>query len=976
MFVEYLYGIIPAVEVYAMKEMSIINYQGSKANLLDFISDNIKNYIDEGDGILDIFSGSGVVSNRLKKTYKVLANDSELYASLIASSILNPPKELNPHQAFDDFYILYDKQYRKLYKQFFVNITKESEYIQEGCSEKLQSLYNTLPTVWNDSDGIITPNNLRTEDDYNLFSYYYVGTYFGLLQAVEIDSAIYAIQNLDPRLESTLYSCLFYCLKEIVFSKDGHMAQPLSIDKYPKRHLVQRKKSLITYFKNKLSEYGTQLSNKSKKNEVYNLDFIDLLETTDLADKISMIYADPPYTDMQYSRYYHLLNVAAKYNYPELTVTRNGFTKGLYTEDRIQSRLSQKSSAKHQIKCLMEYCANNNIKLALSYAYPQNTKKQATNRYTVTIENLVHMAKEIFGHNKIEVKQVNYNHSNHRNSTTKQVIEYLILCGTKKSQKFYSVDKVKKQLDMIKPTNKNDMYNSHLYWSQKSFNICDVLIESLSEEGDIVFDPFLGSGVTILEAIKKETNRIGIGCDINEMPLFIPTTLLDCCFDENIKESIKDFNEKIVQLKTYYITQCPICGEEAIIKNVVFNKPKRTGEEITIKAISYVCDNCGRETKEPDREDYERINPQDQIVNIEDMNLIQNSKIAVGEEDKISDIFTKRNLVVLDNIIGIINSYSENMKNILNYILMSILHLTKITDKHSNSQWPLWIPKIDCVEKNIVDILIRKSKNFNKAVSYVQKNYYEGSIVNSYSKLINNKCMLLNKGSQDITKDLPDKSVSLIITDPPYLEQVMYSEYMQLYKPFINLKYNLKDEIVVSSAPARDKDKDKYFELLGEVFGLCANKLKNEGYMCLYFHDSNLEVWYQLISILEKSGFKYVSQVHIKKTMTLKNIISPKKSLNGDAVLFFINTGNKVLRTHAAEDIEEIEVNIVRQVKHLIKKNGIMSTPELYDNGLMEVLIHNGWLKTVSENYTSLVDIFEKYLFWDKELARWKIAEN
>ena len=237
--------------------------------------------------------------------------------------------------------------------------------------------------------------------------------------------------------------------------------------------------------------------------------------------------------------------------------------------------------------------------------------------------------------------------------------------------------------------------------------------------------------------------------------------------------------------------------------------------------------------------------------------------------------------------------------------------------------------------------------------------------------------MLINKGSQNITtEELPDNSVSLIITDPPYLEQVMYSEYMQLYKPFINLDYNLEDEIVVSSSPSRNKDKIEYFELLDEVFSLCADKLKDGGYMCLYFHDSNLDVWHQLISILEKNGFKYVSQTHIKKTKTLKNIISPKKSLNGDAILFFIKTNGKVSNTQAPENIEEIEMNIVKQAKHLIRKNGSMSTPELYDNGLMEILIQNGWLKTVSENYTSLIDIFEKYLFWDKDLSIWKIEES
>ena len=54
-----------------MKDLSIISYQGSKANLLDFISENIENYIDEGEGILDIFSGSGVVVNRLRKNIGV-----------------------------------------------------------------------------------------------------------------------------------------------------------------------------------------------------------------------------------------------------------------------------------------------------------------------------------------------------------------------------------------------------------------------------------------------------------------------------------------------------------------------------------------------------------------------------------------------------------------------------------------------------------------------------------------------------------------------------------------------------------------------------------------------------------------------------------------------------------------------------------------------------------------------------------------
>ena len=105
--------------------------------------------------------------------------------------------------------------------------------------------------------------------------------------------------------------------------------------------------------------------------------------------------------------------------------------------------------------------------------------------------------------------------------------------------------------------------------------------------------------------------------------------------------------------------------------------------------------------------------------------------------------------------------------------------------------------------------------------------------------------------------DINDESVQLIITDPPYLGQVAYSEYMQLYKPFLNLDFNIVDEIVVSSAPSRNKDEEDYFYLLENVFEICSHKLKDSGMFCMYFHDSNLDVWDKIIGILSKYHLKF-----------------------------------------------------------------------------------------------------------------------
>src|SRR5690606_32903567 len=102
-------------------------------------------------------------------------------------------------------------------------------------------------------------------------------------------------------------------------------------------------------------------------------------------------------------------------------------------------------------------------------------------------------------------------------------------------------------------------------------------------------------------------------------------------------------------------------------------------------------------------------------------------------------------------------------------------------------------------------------------------------------------------------------------------------------------------------------------------------------------------------------------------------IISPKKSLNGDAVLFFIKEPYVKKEVREVESIEEMELNIIKHAKYIIKTNGPQSTPELYDDGLMEFIIHNGWLSELALKFKSLVEIFEKYLTWDTTKGKWTI---
>ena len=535
-----------------------------------------------------------------------------------------------------------------------------------------------------------------------------------------------------------------------------------------------------------------------------------------------------------------------------------------------------------------------------------------------------------------------------------------------------TINNLKQVITNIQATNKNDIYTSNLYWSQKPFNVCDAIIESLSEKGDIIFDPFMGSGVTVIESLKKSYGRNAIGCDINDVPIFIVKVLLDKYNLSELERYIKELNEQVSKLLTYYSTKCSECGEDVIISKTIFDKHDRNAQ-CELKSIHYKCKKCKNNFNgSPNENEKLKFFVDERLNNIDDFKFIVNSRLAVGEGDTVKTIFTNRNLIVIDKILEYIEAYKNtNSYMPMRYILLSILHLSKITDKHSNSQWPLWIPRNDCVEKNVAELFIKNSKKTIKALNLASK-YLSSyrSQVNSIQDMDENKFMLIQDGIQNIEESvIPDESIDLIITDPPYMGQVLYSEYMQLYRPFMDFNFELEDEIVISSAPTRDKGKELYFNMMDSAFANISRTLKTGKYMCMYFHDSNLDVWDNIIDIMTNNNLRYIGQIHIRKNKnTLKNILSPKKSLNGDCIIFFKKDLNV---NYSTRKIDNIEFEINRLARSIIKEKGYATTPELYDNGVLEYIILNGKLKEVSSRYKDLTSIFEQQFNWDKDRGVW-----
>ena len=400
--------------------LSVLNYQGSKKNLIPFIHSHAD--IPKGETILDIFSGTCSVGYSFKERNRIFANDCEKYSYIISQALLGNYPPL-PHGFMDNIKLAFEANMEQITHMYPDTLAAEASILQKGTAEAVSEFYSAVPTVWN---GGVS----RGTDLYDLFLRYYSGSYFGVRQASEIDSIRFAIEPAkNTNLFAPLMTALYYAMKECVFAKDGHMAQPLDPRKNFSKLLKQRGKSVFPLFESKfLAFFSDDFVSSVYDNRSYNLNFEDLLSINDIQSEVDWIYADPPYTDMQYSRYYHILNFITQYEPLPMTVLKGTYTKGLYTEGRYQSKLSNRSKCLETFTSLVDFARNYRKNLIISFAYPADTTKQKTDRYVMNIDDLIASCTNRFGMGGVDVHSCEYSHTNNRNSKQKKVFEYLIVC--------------------------------------------------------------------------------------------------------------------------------------------------------------------------------------------------------------------------------------------------------------------------------------------------------------------------------------------------------------------------------------------------------------------------------------------------------------------------------------------------------------------------------------------------------------------
>jgi putative DNA methylase len=129
----------------------------------------------------------------------------------------------------------------------------------------------------------------------------------------------------------------------------------------------------------------------------------------------------------------------------------------------------------------------------------------------------------------------------------------------------------------------------------------------------------------------------------------------------------------------------------------------------------------------------------------------------------------------------------------------------------------------------------------------------------------------LSCGSSDETC-LPDKSVDLVVTDPPFFDNVHYSELADFFFAWQSLypRGFLKNaQTTRHTNEVQDTSADKFASKLCTVFSECYRILKDNGILVFTYHHSRAEGWIALSKAVIDAGFSICNAHPVKSEMSV-----------------------------------------------------------------------------------------------------------
>ncbi|MHA1732120.1 MAG: DUF1156 domain-containing protein [Promethearchaeota archaeon] len=361
------------------------------------------------------------------------------------------------------------------------------------------------------------------------------------------------------------------------------------------------------------------------------------------------------------------------------------------------------------------------------------------------------------------------------------------------------------------------------------------------------------------------------------------------------------------------VFRCRHCEKEGVTseQNIVETVKKRgTKLESRLYAVEYVCGRCGgRKIKSADDMDlalFEKARRDLEVLEANGGTLVPDQRRRPSFSDRVlnhgyfefRDMFNARQLLCLGLLLARISSIGDPI--VRDHFLLvfsdALAFNNEFCEYNRSNKTLCWIwnkrtvISRSCFVENNVWGTERGTGSFTKAYRKVrrakeylkapfEKYLEEGAVVkgpehspvvakfvDDFSALGGGGNILLAFGDSRDLSEVPRESVDAVVTDPPYLDYVMYADMSDFYHAWLHLAlrdiYPQFDAPLIEKAgeivkdPVTGKGVDFFVGGLVRVFRECAEKLKQDGVLVFTYHHLHDSAWEALGTTLDLAGLR------------------------------------------------------------------------------------------------------------------------
>jgi len=519
-------------------------------------------------------------------------------------------------------------------------------------------------------------------------------------------------------------------------------------------------------------------------------------------------------------------------------------------------------------------------------------------------------------------------------------------------------------------TKKNDKLTAaHSYHTKSPWHAIQQYIEHYTNEGDIVLDCFTGSGMTGLAAHKSK--RKAVLSDLSPIASYIAYNY-NCSVssDKFMTKAGEILHSLEEELGWIYRTEhsngesgvinsvlfsenfeCPHCKNNFILWDYAVNHSKGEMND------PFECKSCGaivkksecekvfqevydptlnknisqakvspveilythskkRYKKRPDEKDLELIKKIDgmSIPYWHPTNKIPsghnlNQPIRAQGYTHVHHLFSRRNLLALSALFSKISEVNDiDLRNKLKITFNSLLLRSsrKAVLQVSNyfgggggyittisGNW--YIPSL-----NFEVPIFEQFENRAKKINEINKQNFKAADI-----------AVSTQSATDLS-NIPNNSIDYIFVDPPFGENLMYSELNFLYESWNEILTNNTEEAIMNSF--QNKGLNEYNELMQKCFQELFRVLKPKRWITIEYHNSKSAIWNGLQEALTKAGFV------IAHTSVLKNKggsfiinVSPNSVAN-DLIINAYKPSEGFLNNFIANAGQNVEIEFVEDL--------------------------------------------------------------